>query len=596
MQTITQSIPLNRLVHSKSNVRKTGRSNAVEALMASIEAHGLRQNLNVKPTTGNRFEVVAGGRRLEALKRLMKDGKLDAHTQIPCVVLAENDNPAEISLAENAIREAMHPDDQCSAFQQLVAGGMGIDDVAARFGVTPVIVRQRLKLAAVSPRLRGKFRKGELDLSQMMALALIDDHATQESVWADLPEWNRDAEAIRNAVAGDGVEATHRLAVFVGIEAYEAAGGGVLRDLFDEQQPAILTDAALLEQLAMLKLEEEACYVKGEGWAWVNVELKPDYSTHYARVYPGTVEGSEKDAFDVADLARAGARVVLDYQGRLTIERGLIDAATQKAEAKATAKARGDGSVVLDLNASLVEDLTAHRTAALRLAVARDPALGVRSLVHSLGLQLFYNAYQVRSCLDLAARSESLEAHVKSKSECSAHDELEHLAEGMRGNLPDDPAQFWDWCLSEPVESLGCYLAVLAGLSINAVKQRNSGDAVRRIHHADQVAGAASLDMHDIWTPQAEGFFSRLSKAQMAAYLTNEGEHQQAAVIAKVKKPESAQRTAAALLAKGWLPAPLMIGAVDDQQQHQHDDDCPDDDHDDGDDGDGMDSHSAERE
>lgn len=124
--TILQTIPLNRLVQSKSNVRKTGKSKSLDALMASIAAHGLRQNLNVKPTSGNRFEVVAGGRRLAALKRLAKDGRLDTHSPVACLVLDEAENPSEISLTENSIREDMHPDDQCVAFQELIAGGQGV--------------------------------------------------------------------------------------------------------------------------------------------------------------------------------------------------------------------------------------------------------------------------------------------------------------------------------------------------------------------------------------------------------------------------------------------------------------------------------------
>lgn len=91
-----QTIPLSQLVQSRSNVRRTGRKQGIDALMASIAAHGLRQNLNVRPTSGNRFEVVAGGRRLEALRRLMKQGNLPSDTPIPCVVLSSNDNAAEM--------------------------------------------------------------------------------------------------------------------------------------------------------------------------------------------------------------------------------------------------------------------------------------------------------------------------------------------------------------------------------------------------------------------------------------------------------------------------------------------------------------------
>ena len=67
-----QNIPLDKLVKSPRNVRKTPPSETAEAeLRASIAAHGLQQNLVVAPANGDGVhEVIAGGRRLAALKAL----------------------------------------------------------------------------------------------------------------------------------------------------------------------------------------------------------------------------------------------------------------------------------------------------------------------------------------------------------------------------------------------------------------------------------------------------------------------------------------------------------------------------------------------
>jgi ParB family chromosome partitioning protein len=132
MNTI-QTIPLNKLVLSKANVRKTGADEGLEELAASIAAIGLRQNLNVREADKGRFEVVAGGRRLRALKSLVKEGLLAKDAEIPCRVMTADEDAAEISLTENTLRLAMHPDDQFVAFQQLVDAGNAIEDVAARF-------------------------------------------------------------------------------------------------------------------------------------------------------------------------------------------------------------------------------------------------------------------------------------------------------------------------------------------------------------------------------------------------------------------------------------------------------------------------------
>ena len=209
--TTIQTIPLNQLVQSKANVRRTGRTVALAELVASIAAHGLRQNLNVRPITGGRYEVAAGGRRLRALRLLAKEGRLASDAPIPCMVLAEGDDASEISLVENAQREPMHPDDQCEAFRRLIDNGAGIEDVAARFGITPTVVRQRLKLANVSPRLRALYRKGEMTLDHMMALAISDDHAAQEQAWQNLPDWNRSPYLLKDALTHEAVAVTDKL-------------------------------------------------------------------------------------------------------------------------------------------------------------------------------------------------------------------------------------------------------------------------------------------------------------------------------------------------------------------------------------------------
>src|SRR5271154_2431700 len=158
-------IALTDLIPSPANVRKTGAANGIAELAASIEAHGLLQNLQVRTGASGKYEGVAGGRRLAALKLLAKRKALAKDAPIGCNVLSGED-AAEISLAENEMRQAMHPADQFAAFKALIDAGQGIEDVAARFGVTPTVVRQRMKLASVSPKLMALYRKAEMTLDQ----------------------------------------------------------------------------------------------------------------------------------------------------------------------------------------------------------------------------------------------------------------------------------------------------------------------------------------------------------------------------------------------------------------------------------------------
>ena len=263
-------VPLSRLRPSRRNVRKTANP-SIEALAASIERVGLLQNLTVTlAADGGHYEVVAGGRRFAALKLLAKKRHIAKDWDVPCLLVA-NASARTASLTENVQREAMHPADQFEAFAALVAEGRPVEDIAADFGVTPLVVQRRLKLANVSPRLMADYRADTVSLDQLMALAVTDDHAAQEAAFYDVPEWQRSPAALRQRLTEREISADHALVRFVSLEAYTVAGGGVRRDLFadDEATGTTLTDAALLERLVRDKLEALAEPVRAEGWAWV---------------------------------------------------------------------------------------------------------------------------------------------------------------------------------------------------------------------------------------------------------------------------------------------------------------------------------------
>lgn len=271
-----RDIALNKLVRSQANVRKIKDGVSVEQLAEDIANRGLLQSLHVRPLldgdgqeTGS-FEVPAGGRRFEALKILVKQKRLAKNAAVPCIVktggIAEED-----SLAENVQREALHPLDQFRAFKTLRdEHGLGDEAIAARFFLTPAIVRQRLKLVAASPKLLDLYAANELTLEQLMAFCITDDHARQEEVWAAIQQsYNKEPFYIRRLLTQGSVKASDRRAVFVGAEAYEAAGGVVARDLFQQDDGGWFEDTVLLDRLVREKLDAAAEDVRAEGWKWV---------------------------------------------------------------------------------------------------------------------------------------------------------------------------------------------------------------------------------------------------------------------------------------------------------------------------------------
>ena len=215
------------------NARKTPHSEAsIEAYAGSIAAKGILQNLVVEPeldadgaATGFYFVTIGEGRRLAQFLRV-KRKEIKKTEPIRCIIDTAND-PHEISLDENVTRENMHPADQFEAFKKLAEErGFGAEEIAARFGVTPHVVRQRLRLGAVSPKLMQIYRDGDLALDQLMAFAITEDHARQEAAFERL-SFNRDASTIRRMLTEAHVAATDRRAIFVGAEKYTEVGGTI---------------------------------------------------------------------------------------------------------------------------------------------------------------------------------------------------------------------------------------------------------------------------------------------------------------------------------------------------------------------------------
>jgi ParB family chromosome partitioning protein len=379
-------IPLNKLKKHPRNARKTPHSEAsIEAKAASIAAKGILQNLVVEPETNGEGEptgfylVSIGEGRRQAQMLRVKRKQIKKTEPIRCVIDTAND-AAEISLDENVTREDLHPADQFERFRELSEDrGWGAEEIAVRFGVTAHVVKQRMRLGAVSPKLLQVYRDGALTLDQLMAFAITDDHARQEHVYENLT-YNRDPSIIRRDLTKMNVAATDRCAVFVGAQAYTEAGGTIIRDLFTEDRGGFFEDPALLDRLAVEKLEGIAAAVqRAEGWKWTAAYLDFPHAHGMRRAYRHPVELSEEDAaydaaqdelervtaewedadvdlppevdarladleaeieridakrhaYDSEDIARGGAFIVVAHDGDVRIERGFIRAEDEAPE------------------------------------------------------------------------------------------------------------------------------------------------------------------------------------------------------------------------------------------------------------------------
>ena len=315
-------VPLGRLELSPDNARKTPADDAALAeLKASIVAHGLLENLVVRPVGAGedaRYAVIAGGRRLAAMKALARDGAVAADFPVPCRVCGDGAIPRELSLAENAIRVAMHPADQVETFRRLADDGATAAGIAARFGVATRTVEQRLRLGGAAPVLLDALRAGEIDLETLTAFAVTADQGRQTAVWEQVKArgYRPASWEVRRMLTEDRIPATSDLARFVGVGAYEAAGGAVDRDLFAEADDAgvWLCDPKLLRDLATAKLEAAAEELRTR-WRWAEARIETDWgaTARFGRVHPRPGEATEEEQAEIERLrTRHDALVALD--------------------------------------------------------------------------------------------------------------------------------------------------------------------------------------------------------------------------------------------------------------------------------------------
>ena len=659
----SRDIPFNKLVLSQSNVRRVKAGVSVDELAESIARRGLIQSLHVRPVLGEdgvetgMFEVPAGGRRFRALDLLVKQKRLAKTAPVPCIVSDASDGVLidEVSLAENIERAPLHPVDQFRAFQAMREKGMTEEAIAAAFFVDAKVVKQRLRLVSVAPALLEIYAEEGMTLEQLMAFTISSDHARQVQVWDAVKDsWSKEPYNIRRMLTETTVRASDKRVTFIGIEAYEAAGGYVLRDLFQQDDGGWLQDPVLLDRMVNEKLKAEAETIAAEGWKWIEVAVSFPYShaygmrhiigttvdlteeehttrealrdeydqleAEYAQVeeYPDDVDARLGEIekilgafemrpmiYDAVQMARAGVFVSLDVDGTPLIERGyvraedeaplepapeIVDPETgevlQRAEPEVShqravitlggepntpsEEEEDETDAIKPLPERLVVELTAHRTLALRDAVANNPRIAMTALLHRLVLDCF-GIRSAGHALQARVQDVHLSVQAPDLGDSLPAQAIDERHAAWRADIPFDDGddRLWDWLHALDEASRQALLAHCLSFGVNALYERPnpySGNGIsqhgldRRLQEADRLARMTGLDIVEAgWKPTVANYLGRVTKARILEAVREGAGEQAVELIGHLKKGEMATEAERLLAGSGWLPEPLRM-------------------------------------
>jgi ParB family chromosome partitioning protein len=608
-----------QLVPSTANVRI--KPSDLSQLHASIRAHGLLQNLVCFPQerdgvpTGL-WEVAAGKNRWTVIGMLIAEGSLPYDFRIPFLLVTKAE-AVLVSLAEN-LHAPMHPADLFDGMLTLSKQGRSADEIGWMFALSAKTVRQRLKLANVAPKLFALYREDKASYEQMAALAISDDHQAQQAAWEGLDHWSRQPQRLRKLLTAHCIPVqTDPVVRYVGVKAYEAAGGVVLRDLFSTGEEGFIEDGVLLESLAHAKLDKVAQKLRKQRWAWVEVVVRDDAErlAGYGRVQmvevaPTAVQlaaiaacdqraaatQAELDALPVGDPQTAGqVAALVKALAAIDVERGNLRSALRQPDP--AQRALAGVLVTLDENG---------KECVLRDMLKPQDKPKVKAGAHALtNHSSSAGGSSAKSAKERPVHSERLTRLLTAQRTLALHAELVRqpdtavlvlalrliksvfYGKGSDGvvqlqltkpELPDEARSGAAWdvieaqcaVLTEQLPhsadsaELMSWLRDLPRVTVDAYLAFCVGEMVngiqareRQVREFEQLAQAVSLDMHLWWKPTAENYFAHVNKQRMLDVVAKAANPAVAAPLEGLRKEAAAAAAARALDGNTWLPAVL---------------------------------------
>jgi ParB family chromosome partitioning protein len=567
ISTQPQLIAVSRLEKSSLNARKTVGKMGMDELKASLLAHGLMQNLVVTDAGDGVYYVIAGGRRLAAIRSLQEEDKLPKDYEVPCQIVSD-EHALEMSLAENIVRQAMHPADQFETFASLIDLGATASEVAQRFGIEESLVLKRMRLARVAPSLLKEYRNEGITLECLMAFTITDDHRRQVKVFKSLQDWQKtDPHAIRAALTEKMIEADNKFARFVGLDAYAAAGGSIRSDLFGDD--VYLENPDLLNRLAQEKLDGIRRQLEAEGWGWIEINPERDWGAVHrcGRIQPKLIaapaellglkaqldaeleeieqalENTESDelldrqeavhdrlqeaeqklagfvGFDDVLKSLAGCFLSIGHDGTPFLDKGLVRQEHRKFLAKLlkTEDSEGESEKAKPkspFSESLRRDLAYHRLQVAQVEIAKHPGIALDLLAFQAASQLLATRPVSDGPDILFKRCQTGPAGQKASS--IAAEALQAIEKSLSTgwHKPQSQAARFEAFRSLPQADKLKLLAHSVALTLRPKLAPASGEEATAY---DAALALTEGNVASYWRPAKDSYFSRVTRDQLLA-------------------------------------------------------------------------------
>lgn len=267
----------------------------------------------------------------------------------------------EASLIENVARLPMDEMDQFEAFHRLLKEGRTVAEIAAIFAVTEIVVKRRLAIANLLPRIRQAYRAGEINSDSLQALTMATKN--QQKEWLALFEDEEQTAPTgwylkKWLLGGEQIPTT---AALFDVAEYK---GEIVTDLFGEE--SYFGDAQAFWSLQNAAIESRKASYLEQGWKYV--EVLP--VEHRFNVWEHEKTGKKK-----------GGAVYITVSGRGEVE--AHEGYVSRQEARRRHKNEKGGEVEVktekpELTKAAQNYLELHRHAAVRLRLVEEPKIALR--------------------------------------------------------------------------------------------------------------------------------------------------------------------------------------------------------------------------